>query len=98
GISVPPEFGGQGLPATLTELVNEFFCSANMAFSTYLGALGAIPALLAHASDEIKRKYLPKMVEGVWTGTINLTEPHSRTPLALLPPKPATPPAPTHTT
>src|SRR5262245_38655072 len=68
GISVPPEFGGQGLPATLTELVNEFFCSANMAFSTYLGALGAIPALLAHASDEIKRKYLPKMVEGVWTG------------------------------
>src|SRR5215813_15290070 len=38
GISVPPEFGGQGLPATLTELVNEFFCSANMAFSTYLAA------------------------------------------------------------
>src|SRR5262249_3377727 len=85
GISVPPEFGGQGLPATLTELVNEFFCSANMAFAMYSGLTqGAIAALLAHASDEIKQKYLPKMVEGVWSGTMNLTEPHCGTDLGLL--------------
>ena len=85
GISVPGEFGGQGLPATLTEIVNEFFCSANMAFAMYPGLTqGAIAALLAHASDALKTKYLPKMVEGVWTGTMNLTEPHCGTDLGLL--------------
>jgi len=85
GISVPPEFGGQGLPATLTEIVNEFFCSANMAFAMYPGLTqGAIAALLTHASGELKTKYLPKMVEGVWTGTMNLTEPHCGTDLGLL--------------
>jgi acyl-CoA dehydrogenase len=85
GISVPAEFGGQGLPATLTEVVNEFLCSANMAFAMYPGLTqGAIAALLAHASPELKTKYLPKMVEGVWTGTMNLTEPHCGTDLGLL--------------
>jgi alkylation response protein AidB-like acyl-CoA dehydrogenase len=85
GISVPPEYGGQGLPATLTEIVNEFFCSANMAFAMYPGLTqGAIAALLTHASGELKKKYLPKMVEGVWTGTMNLTEPHCGTDLGLL--------------
>jgi 3-(methylsulfanyl)propanoyl-CoA dehydrogenase len=85
GISVPAEFGGQGLPATLTEVVNEFLCSANMAFAMYPGLTqGAIAALLAHASPALKTKYLPKMVEGVWTGTMNLTEPHCGTDLGLL--------------
>ena len=85
GISVPAEFGGQGLPATLTEVVNEFFCSSNMAFAMYPGLTqGAIAALLVHASDELKKKYLPKMVEGVWTGTMKLTEPHCGTDLGLL--------------
>jgi alkylation response protein AidB-like acyl-CoA dehydrogenase len=85
GISVPAEFGGQGLPATLTEVVNEFLCSANMAFAMYPGLTqGAIAALLAHASPALKQKYLPKMVEGVWTGTMNLTEPHCGTDLGLL--------------
>ncbi|HZT27027.1 MAG TPA: acyl-CoA dehydrogenase C-terminal domain-containing protein [Pseudolabrys sp.] len=85
GISVPAEFGGQGLPATLTEIVNEFLCSANMAFAMYPGLTqGAIAALIAHASPELKKKYLPKMVEGVWTGTMNLTEPHCGTDLGLL--------------
>src|SRR5499426_1228723 len=85
GISVPAEFGGQGLPATLTAIVNEFFCSANMAFAMYPGLTqGAIAALLTHASGELKKKYLPKMVEGVWTGTMNLTEPHCGTDLGLL--------------
>jgi acyl-CoA dehydrogenase len=85
GISVPAEFGGQGLPATLTEIVNEFLCSANMAFAMYPGLTqGAIAALLAHASPELKAKYLPKMVEGTWAGTMNLTEPHCGTDLGLL--------------
>ena len=85
GLSVAEEFGGQGLPAVMTELVNEFFTSANMAFAMYPGLTqGAIAALLAHASPELKKKYLPKMVEGVWTGTMNLTEPHCGTDLGLL--------------
>jgi alkylation response protein AidB-like acyl-CoA dehydrogenase len=85
GISVPVEFGGQGLPATLTEVVNEFLCSANMAFAMYPGlSQGAIAALLAHASPELKAKYLPKMVAGEWTGTMNLTEPQCGTDLGLL--------------
>jgi hypothetical protein len=85
GISVPDEFGGQGLPATLTVAVNEFLCSANMAFAMYPGLTqGAIAALLTHASPELKKKYLPKMTTGEWTGTMNLTEPHCGTDLGLL--------------
>ena len=85
GISVPAEYGGQDLPATLTVAVNEMLCSANMAFAMYPGLTqGAIAALLAHASPELKTKYLPKMVAGEWTGTMNLTEPHCGTDLGLL--------------
>jgi acyl-CoA dehydrogenase len=85
GISVPAEFGGQDLPATLTVAVNELLCSANMSFAMYPGLTqGAIAALLAHASSELKTKYLPKMVTGEWTGTMNLTEPHCGTDLGLL--------------
>ena len=85
GISVPAEYGGQGLPATMTVMVNEFLCSANMAFAMYPGLTqGAIAALLVHAPDALKKKYVPKMVEGVWTGTMNLTEPHCGTDLGLL--------------
>src|SRR6202166_486512 len=85
GISVPAEFGGQDLPVTLTVAVNELFCSANMAFAMYQGLTqGAIAALLAHASPELKTKYLPKMTTGEWTGTMNLTEPHCGTDLGLL--------------
>ena len=85
GISVPSEFGGQDLPATLTVAVNELLCSANMAFAMYPGLTqGAIAALLVHASPELKAKFLPKMVAGAWTGTMNLTEPHCGTDLGLL--------------
>jgi acyl-CoA dehydrogenase len=85
GISAPAEFGGQGLPATLTVAVNEMLCSANMAFAMYPGLTqGAIAALIEHAAPELKAKYLPKMVEGAWTGTMNLTEPHCGTDLGLL--------------
>src|SRR5450432_1640860 len=85
GISAPVEFGGQGLPITLTQLVNEFLCSANMAFAMYPGLTqGAIAALIAHGSPEQKKTYLPKMIAGTWTGTMNLTEPHCGTDLGML--------------
>ncbi|MBI4273895.1 MAG: acyl-CoA dehydrogenase C-terminal domain-containing protein [Rhizobiales bacterium] len=85
GISAPTEFGGQGLPVLLTEAVNEFLCSANMAFAMYSGLTqGAIAALYAHGTPEQKATYLPKMIEGRWTGTMNLTEPHCGTDLGLL--------------
>jgi acyl-CoA dehydrogenase len=85
GISVPAEFGGQGLPTILTQLVNEFLASANVAFAMYPGLTqGAIAALYMHGTPEQKALYLPKMVTGQWTGTMNLTEPHCGTDLGLL--------------
>jgi alkylation response protein AidB-like acyl-CoA dehydrogenase len=85
GLSVPEEYGGQGLPYTLGVVMNEFASSANMAFAMYPGlTLGAIAALLVHGSDEQKALYLPKMVEGSWSGTMNLTEPHCGTDLGLI--------------
>ena len=85
GISVPSEFGGQGLPSALTQTVNEFLGSANMAFAMYPGLTqGAIAALIAHGTPELQKLYLPKMIAGEWTGTMNLTEPHCGTDLGLL--------------
>ncbi len=85
GISAPVEFGGQGLPETLTVAVNEMMTSANMAFSMYAGLTqGALAALIAHGTPEQKAAYVPKMVAGRWTGTMNLTEPHCGTDLGLL--------------
>ena len=82
---MPAEYGGQGLPATLTAIVNEFMFSANLAFAMYPGLTqGAIAALLEHAAPELKTRYVPKMVAGEWTGTMNLTEPHCGTDLGLL--------------
>ena len=80
-----PNIGGQGLPATMTMIVNEMLASANMAFAMYPGLTqGAIAALLHHADDEQKKTYLPKMTTGEWTGTMNLTEPHCGTDLGML--------------
>ena len=85
GLSGDPEYGGQGLPYTVGAIINEFASSANMAFSMYPGlTMGAIAAIHTHASDEIKRTYLPKMIEGPWSGTMNLTEPHCGTDLGLI--------------
>jgi hypothetical protein len=85
GISAPAEYGGQGLPGVLTVVVNEFLASANMAFTMYPGLTqGAIAAILTHGSAEQKAAYLPPMVAGTWTGTMNLTEPHCGTDLGLL--------------
>lgn len=85
GLSADPDFGGQGLPYTLAAVVSEYMSSANMAWAMYAGLTqGAIAALHAHGSDELKAAYLPKMVAGTWTGTMNLTEPHCGTDLGLL--------------
>lgn len=85
GLAVPEEFGGQGLPYTLHTAVGEYMSSANMALTMYPGLTqGAIAAILVHGSDAQKAAYLPKMVEGTWTGTMNLTEPHCGTDLGLL--------------
>jgi acyl-CoA dehydrogenase len=85
GISVPTEYGGQGLPATMTMIVNEMLAASNMAFAMYPGLTqGAIAAVLRHGSPEQKKMYLPKMTTGEWTGTMNLTEPHCGTDLGML--------------
>ena len=85
GLAVPEEFGGQGLPYTLHAAVGEYMSSANMSLMMYPGLTqGAIAAILVHGSDEQKQTYLPKMVEGTWSGTMNLTEPHCGTDLGLL--------------
>lgn len=85
GLAMDPEYGGQGLPYTLGAIMNEFSSSANMAFAMYPGlTMGAMAALYVHGSDEQKRTYLPKMAEGTWSGTMNLTEPHCGTDLGLI--------------
>ena len=85
GLAVPQEFGGQGLPYALHVAVGEYMASANMALVMYPGLTqGAIAAILTHGTDEQKQTYLPKMTDGTWTGTMNLTEPHCGTDLGLL--------------
>ncbi len=84
-LSADPEYGGQGLPETLTFVFDEMFCSSNMALSLYPGLThGAYIALHSHASDTLKRSFLPKMVTGEWTGTMCLTEPHAGTDLGMI--------------
>jgi len=81
----PEEFGGQGLSTTLNAATQEYMASANMAFSMYPGlTAGAAAALLEHASDDQKQVYVPKMLSGEWSGTMNLTEPHCGTDLGLM--------------
>ena len=85
GLAAPAEHGGQGLPYTVHTAVGEYLSSANMALMMYPGLTqGAIAAIVAHGSDTQKQTFLPKMIEGAWTGTMNLTEPHCGTDLGLL--------------
>jgi alkylation response protein AidB-like acyl-CoA dehydrogenase len=84
-LSAPEEFGGQGLPMVLSTAVSEYLLSANQAFEMYNGLTqGAIASILVKGSDAQKQTYLPNMVAGKWTGTMNLTEPHCGTDLGLL--------------
>ncbi len=81
----PPELGGQGLPKLVSTPVQEMWKSANMSFSLCpLLTFGAIEALLLRGTDAQKAVYLPKMIEGTWTGTMNLTEPQAGSDLALI--------------
>lgn len=85
GLAVPEQYGGQGLPYTLHAAIGEYMSSANLSLMMYPGLTqGAIAAILVHGTDEQKDKFLPKMVEGSWSGTMNLTEPHCGTDLGLL--------------
>ena len=84
-ISAPEEFGGQGLPQVIGTAVSEYLLSANQAFEMYHGLTqGAIASIVIKGSEEQKRTYLPKMISGEWTGTMDLTEPHCGTDLGLL--------------
>jgi alkylation response protein AidB-like acyl-CoA dehydrogenase len=84
-LAIDPELGGQGLPETISFMLEEMINSANVSFGLYPGLTrGAISALTAHANDELKATYLPKMAEGVWSGTMCLTEPHAGTDLGLV--------------
>ena len=85
GMVCDPNYGGQGLPYILNAASSEYTSSANMAWSMYHGLTqGAIAAIQVHADDEQKQKYLPNMIAGQWSGTMNLTEPHCGTDLGLI--------------
>ncbi|MCK9553396.1 acyl-CoA dehydrogenase, partial [Aquamicrobium sp.] len=85
GLAAPAEYGGQGLPYTLHAAVGEYLSASNMALMMYPGLTqGAIAAIVEHGNDEQKQTFLPKMIDGAWTGTMNLTEPHCGTDLGLL--------------
>jgi 3-(methylthio)propanoyl-CoA dehydrogenase len=78
-----PEYGGQAIPGLIGAAVQEMWKSANLAFSAcFQLTQGAIEAMLLRGTDDQKRKFLPKMVEGRWTGTMNLTEPQAGSDLA----------------
>ena len=77
-VAVPPEFGGQGLPLSLSMALTEMWNSANMAYglNPLLTQVG-VHAIIAHGSKDLQRKYLPKLVTGEWTGSMQLTEPQA---------------------
>jgi alkylation response protein AidB-like acyl-CoA dehydrogenase len=84
-LSLPAEFGGQGLPHVLGFVLEEYLATANHSFAMYPGLTnGAVTAIYETGSDEQKRTYLPKMISGEWLGTMNLTEPHCGTDLGLI--------------
>ena len=78
GLTAPEEFGGQGLPHMLNIATLEMWNSASVAFGLAPTlTMGAVEALNAHGSDDLKQKYLAKLIAGEWSGTMNLTEPHA---------------------
>src|SRR6056297_2092374 len=84
-LDAPLEYGGQGLPHTLKFVVDEMVCSTNLSLGMYPGLThGAISALHAHGSDELKNIYLEKLISGEWTGTMCLREPQCGTDLGLI--------------
>ena len=84
-LSCDPKFGGQGMPKTVSAFFDEMLSSTCLSFKLYSElSIGAYNCINHHATDEIKNKYLPKMVEGKWSGTMCLTEPVCGTDLGLL--------------
>ena len=85
GLDADPEFGGQGMPYVMNSATGEMFVSANMAFNMYQGLThGAYSAIHVHGTEQQRATFLPPMVEGRWSGTMNLTEPHCGTDLGLI--------------
>jgi alkylation response protein AidB-like acyl-CoA dehydrogenase len=84
-LASPPEWGGQGLPESVNKMVEEMISATNCAFGLYPGLThGATYALERYGSEALKQAYLPKMVEGTWSGAMCLTEAHCGTDLGLL--------------
>ena len=84
-LSCDPKYGGQGMPKTVSAFFDEMLSSASLSFKLYSElSIGAYNCISHHANDEIKEKYLPKIVEGKWSGTMCLTEPVCGTDLGLL--------------
>jgi alkylation response protein AidB-like acyl-CoA dehydrogenase len=80
-----PAYGGQGLPLLLNLMVEEMICSTNLSFGMFPGlSQGAHNALQLHGSEELKQRYLPKLIDGSWAGTMCLTEPQCGTDLGLV--------------
>ena len=80
-----PDVGGQGLPHIAGVVLDEMLCSANLSFSMYpLLAHGSVGALERWGDEELKRRFLPRLVDGSWTGTMCLTEPHAGTDLGMI--------------
>lgn len=85
GLSCDPEYGGQGLPKTLQFIMSELIVSTNLSFGMYPGlSHGAYNALSVYGSDEQKQAFLPRLIDGTWSGTMCLTEPHCGTDLGLI--------------
>ena len=85
GLAADPRHGGQGLPKAIKIVMDEMVCSANLAFSNYPGlSASAYLAIEAHAPEELKALYLPKLAAGTWSGTMCLTEPQCGTDLGLI--------------
>src|SRR5690606_6680919 len=78
GLTAPAQYGGQGLPRVVGTAVSEMWKSANLSFSLCpMLTQGAVEALVQHGSETLRRLFLPKLVRGEWTGTMNLTEPQA---------------------
>lgn len=85
GLVASNEYGGQGLPHVVGLILREITSAANSSFGTYAGLTqGAYKAISAHGSVEMKQRFLPRLVDGSWTGTMCLTEPHCGSDLGLL--------------
>ncbi|HZJ95101.1 MAG TPA: acyl-CoA dehydrogenase C-terminal domain-containing protein [Thiopseudomonas sp.] len=85
GVGGDPQFGGMGMPKMITAQIEEMTNAANLSFGLYpMLTAGACLSIHAHASEELKEKYLPNMYSGVWAGSMCLTEPHAGTDLGII--------------